>query len=205
MARRSKEDLEAIRDANSKMREWNMMLELGEVTQLPQEVQLYRNKLKELYENAGKNVKDDTLFSPYVKFTPEQNEEFMFLAIGFADNNDLDIDVYEGFLEDPKKTDLRNRQKIKNLDDVVEFIDRMNNYKNSDLLKTILSSEQVLELDRIAASRKISSDNWEKMAIEKYNDPKSGGITGKKMFEYMRKELRKTRTTTRTRKKRNRR
>ena len=183
---RNKLNRETLRDANEKMREWNYALEMGEVTSLPESVIEFRDALEKFYENAGKNVKNPELFSTHAKLTEEQEEELVDIATGFINEERADLATYEDFMEDPTRTAQRDRLNVKNLDDAIEKLDQLNDYKDDALFSKILSSNQIIELYNEGKERGLSEAEVEKKIYDFYKD---SGAEGKTLYENIWKEI----------------
>lgn len=183
---RNKLNRETLRDANEKMREWNYALELGEVTTLPESVIEFRDALEKFYKDAGKNVKNPELFSTHAKLTEMQEEELVDIATGFLNEERADIETYEEFMEDPTRTAQRDRLNVKTLDDAIEKLDQLNDYKDDALFSKILSSNQIIELYNEGKEKGLSEAEVERKIYDYYKD---SGAEGKTLYNKIWKEI----------------
>ena len=183
---RNKLNRETLKHANDKMREWNYALEMGEVTSLPESVIEFRDALQKFYDKAGKNVKNPELFSTHAKLTEMQEEELVDIATGFINEERADIETYEEFLDDPTRTAQRDRLNVKTLDDAIEKLDQLNDYKDDALFSKILSSNQIIELYNEGKEKGLSEAEVEKKIYDFYKD---SGAEGKTLYENIWREI----------------
>ena len=142
------ENREIINEARDRMLEWNAY----EWDEQPESVKQYRDILEDFYERNGNNPADSSNFNSRVKLSTDAEEELADIATAFLNDRATDTDYYEEFFSQDR-SNWRKRMGIKNMDDLVTWLDRMERYKNDALLSAILDSEQIAELHKEASKK----------------------------------------------------
>lgn len=136
------ENRDIIKEAQEQMMEWNIY----EFENLPDTVKVFKELLEEFYEEHGNHPQDPTNFSARVKLSGDAEEELAQLAEAFLNDKGTDTDIYTDLLMDPTREDWRERYNLETMEDVVSFLNTMEEYKNDALMREILSSDQIMEL-----------------------------------------------------------
>ena len=158
------ENRDIINEAREKMMEWNIY----EFEEMPDSVRMYQELLEEFYSRNGNNPSDPYNFNTRVKLSPEAEEELADLASSFVYDDTTDIDYFEDFF-DPSKKEWRDRYDIETMDDLINFLNRVDRYKNDALISSILSSSQIVELFNEGDKRGLSEDDISKMIYLEYS------------------------------------
>lgn len=152
MAKRRKQDLEQLRDANERLMDWQGM------ENVPNDVKMYREMLADFYKSIGKKVAHPELFSTRVNLTRKQQEVLNDISFQVLDKWTTDYSQYENFLVDEERSDVRDRYDIKTLDDAINFLDEMETSRNEAWLADLLSSDQIKELYDEARDRGLTAE-----------------------------------------------
>lgn len=160
-------DKEFLRDMNAILDEWQGRSK-------PSEIKEVESLLKDFYEEAGKNIKNPKRFNTRVKLSPEQQEELMDIALSLQAREE-DLEYYEDFYRKNKK-----KFGFESMDDVAEFFEEQNAYKNDALLREIISSDQIAELYREGKTNNLSKEDIDNMIAMEYT---LTGVTFDKLYE----------------------
>lgn len=160
-------DKEFLRDMNDILDEWQGRSK-------PSEIKEVESLLKDFYEDAGKNIKNPKRFNTRVKLSPEQQEELMDIALSLQAREE-DLEYYEDFYKKNKK-----KYGFESMDDVTEFFEEQNAYKNDALLREIISSDQIAELYREGKTNNLSKEDIDNMIAMEYT---LTGVTFDKLYE----------------------
>lgn len=158
------ENRDIINEAREKMMEWNIY----EFEEMPDSVRMYHELLEEFYARNGNNPSDPYNFNTRVRLTPDAEEELADLASAFLYDDTTDIDYFEDFF-DPSKKDWRDRYDINTMDDLINFLNRVDRYRNDALISSILSSSQIVELYTEGDKKGLSEDDISKMIYLEYS------------------------------------
>lgn len=158
------ENRDIINEAREKMMEWNVY----EFEEMPDSVRIYQELLEEFYSRNGNNPSDPYNFNTRVKLTPDAEEELTDIASSFLYDDTTDIDYFEDFF-DPSKKEWRDRYDINTMDDLVNFLNRVDRYRNDALISSILSSSQIVELFNEGDKRGLSESDITRMIYLEYN------------------------------------
>lgn len=158
---------------------------------------LYQDMLEDFYEKNELKVKYKDKFSWQKKMTPEQAEELFDIAYKMASDPYVDPDTYQKMMDqdfdelgEQTKYDTINVDAfskisdrfadVSTLQDYVEFIDRMNNFKNNALLSSILDSNQVAELYTLGTFQELDEETVNNIIAMEYS---MSGKTGDRLYE----------------------
>lgn len=158
------ENREIIREAQERMKEWNVY----EFEDQPQTVQIYRQLLESFYEEHGNHPQDTANFNTRVKLSPEAEDELVTLAEAFLEDKGADTDYFEDLILDPKKRDWRERYDIKSTEDAINFLNRVERYRNDRFLREALSSDQIMELYNEGKVKGLNPEDIDKMLYDEY-------------------------------------
>ena len=130
--------------------------------------------------------------------TEEQAEELFNIAYQMAHDPYTDINTYKEMLEVGDVADLGEQNRydtinldgfkkindryadIRDLEDYVGFIDRMNNFKNNALLSSILESDQIAELYTLGTFAELTEQQIDEAIAMTYGH---SGKTGDSLYE----------------------
>lgn len=135
----------------------------------PQGVKNVESMLEGFYDGAGKNPKDSDRFNSRVKLTPEQEEELDAIADTLLSTND---EIIEQAQEKYEK--YKNKYGWESVEDAFIFTDRMAMYGSDALLRSVLSSEQILALFEAGEEKGLTEDEVSELA---YIDYSTSGLT----------------------------
>ena len=153
-----------INEAREKMMEWNIY----EFEEMPDSVRMYQELLEEFYSRNGNSPSDPFNFNARVKLSPDAEEELADLATAFLYDDTTDIDYFEDFF-DPSKKEWRDRFDINTMDDLVNFLNRVERYRNDALISSILSSSQIVELFNEGDKRGLTENEITRIIYLEYN------------------------------------
>ena len=143
------------------------------------DLKLYQDKLEDFYNKNNMNVAHNDRFSWQKDMTQEQADELFDLAESMAQDDYVYLETYQDMLnmdyEDIGTQSTYDKinleaisniseqypDSVQNLEDYVNFIDRMNNYKNNAMLSSILSSDQVAELYSLGSWQDLTDEQIE--------------------------------------------
>ena len=162
------ENREIINEARDRMMEWNAY----EWDEQPEAVKEYRDLLNSFYQRNGNKPSDMENFNSRVKLSSDAEEELTDIATAFLNEKETNTDYFERFFSDPtpKTKKFMETNEIKNMSELVKYLDRLERLKNDAILSTALSSSQIAELHREADAHKISDTKLYKMLNEQYDE-----------------------------------
>lgn len=168
MAKWSKGNLELLRDANERLLDWEGM------KNVPNDIKMYRDMLRDFYADIGKNPKNPEGFSTRVKLTRSQQSELAQIAEMVTSNWTTDLQQYEWFLEDPSRQRVREEYGITTIDDAITFLDDMQRRRDARWIAEALSSSQMKELYDEARDKGMSTADLEEITYVEYSTGASG-------------------------------
>ena len=155
---------------------------------MPQEVRKYRERIGDVYQKYGISsrgrqfVKND-LFpreAAFDKLPAGAQEELTAIAEGMQDNdyvyNLKDYEDYMDILKDKKF----EKWNVQNINDVIDRLDFLKNKADSEVIKNILSSDQLMDLYDTAVNGNVSEDKLLDLILEQYE---ATGYTGDTLHE----------------------
>lgn len=143
------------------------------------DLKLFQDKLEDFYSKNNMNVAHNDRFTWQKEITQEQADELFDLAESMAQDDYIYLETYQDMLnmdyedigtqstydkinlEAFSKISEQYPDSVQNLEDYVNFIDRMNNYKNNAMLSSILSSDQVAELYSLGSWQDLTDEQIE--------------------------------------------
>ena len=143
------------------------------------DLKLFQDKLEDFYSKNNMNVAHTDRFSWQKEMTQEQADELFDLAESMAQDDYVYLETYQDMLnmdyedigtqstydkinlEAFLKISEQHQNSVQTLEDYINFIDRMNNYKNNAMLSSILSSDQVAELYSLGSWQDLTDDQIE--------------------------------------------
>lgn len=145
------------------------------------DLELYKTTIEQFNDQLGY---DTEFFVPNMPFNASLKEEAQKIVNQIKNNNELNVDyfrnLYKEMNADTPTTDnrLRNLRDLKDefsinsVQDLINFVDRMERYKTAAEIRNILSSDQYEELSSYAASKGMTQDDIDTEILKSYN--KSG-------------------------------
>lgn len=143
------------------------------------DLKLFQDKLEDFYSKNNMNVAHTDRFTWQKEMSQEQADELFDLAESMAQDDYIYLETYQDMLnmdyedigtqstydkinlEAFSKISEQYPDSVQNLEDYVNFIDRMNNYKNNAMLSSILSSDQVAELYSLGSWQDLTDEQIE--------------------------------------------
>ena len=143
------------------------------------DLKLFQDKLEDFYSKNNLQVAHNDRFTVQKGMTQEQADELFDIAIAMADDDYIYLDTYQDMLnmdyedigtqsrydkinlEAFSKIAEQHPDSVQDLEDYVNFIDQMNNYKNNAMLSSILSSDQVAELYSLGSWHDLTDEQIE--------------------------------------------
>lgn len=172
-----------FRDMNVLMKQYD-----NAGVKMPQEVRKYRERIGDVYQKYGISprgrqfVKND-LFprgAAFDKLPAGAQEELAAIAEGMQDNdyvyNLKDYENYMDILKDKKF----EKWNVQNVNDVIDRLDFLKNKADSEVIKNILSSDQLMDLYDTAINGNVSEDKLLDLILEQYE---ATGYTGDTLHE----------------------
>ena len=155
---------------------------------MPQEVRKYRERIGDVYQKYGISprgrqfVKND-LFprgAAIDKLPAGAQEELAAIAEVMMDNNYVynlkDYENYMDILKDKKF----EKWDVQNVNDVIDRLDFLKNKVDSEVIKNILSSNQLMDMYDTAINENVSEDELVDLILEQYE---ATGYTGDTLHE----------------------
>ena len=155
---------------------------------MPQEVRKYRERIGDVYQKYGISprgrqfVKNDKFprGAAIDKLPAGAQEELAAIAEGMQDNdyvyNLKDYENYMDILKDKKF----EKWNVQNVNDVIDRLDFLKNKADSEVIKNILSSDQLMDLYDTAINGNVSEDKLLDLILEQYE---ATGYTGDTLHE----------------------
>jgi hypothetical protein len=152
---------------------------------LPQEIRKYRERIADIYQEnniKGQFVKNDVFprGAALDKLNPGIRDELRSIAEGMMDNDYVynlhDYENYVDILKDKKF----EKWNVQNVNDVIDRLDFLKNKADSEVIKNILSSDQLMDLYDTAINGNVSEDRLLDLILEQYE---ATGYTGDTLHE----------------------
>lgn len=141
---------------------------------LPQEIRKYRERIADIYQEnniKGQFVKNDVFprGAALDKLNPGIRDELLSIAEGMRDNDYVyNIDDYKAYL-DILKDNKFEKWNVTTVNDVIDRLDFLKNTMDSEVIKNILSSDQLMDLYDTAKNNNISEDDLLRQIVEQYD------------------------------------
>ena len=193
---RADQGLKEVRDLyralNAQLNEW------AAEGMTSNDVRLFEGMLSDFYDKYDLSVKNKARFTWQKNMTQDQVDELFQIAQQMADDPYTDLETYKEMEEEGwedigtqntyDKINLDAFQKINDqlggyiddLQDYVDFIDNMNNFKSNALLSSILESNQVAELYALGSWQALDESEVNRLIAMEYN---ATGKTGDRLYE----------------------
>ena len=140
---------------------------------MPQEIRKYRERIADIYQEnniRGQFAKNDIFprGAAIDKLNSGIRDELRSIAEGMMDNNYVyNLHDYENYL-DILKDKKFEKWDVTSVNDVIDRLDFLKNTMDSEVIKNILSSDQLMDLYDTAKNNNISEDDLLSQIIEQY-------------------------------------
>lgn len=140
---------------------------------MPQEIRKYRERIADIYQEnniKGQFAKNDIFprGAAIDKLNPGIRDELRAIAEGMMDNDYVynlhDYENYMDILKDKKF----EKWDVNSVNDVIDRLDFLKNTMDSEVVKNILSSDQLMDLYDTAKNNNISEDDLLSQIVEQY-------------------------------------
>lgn len=164
----SQEEDSLFRDMNVLMKQYD-----NAGVKMPQEIRKYRERISDLYQEnniKGQFAKNDIFprGAAIDKLNPGVRDELRSIAEGMMDNDYVynlhDYENYMDILKDKKF----EKWDVNNINDVIDRLDFLKNTMDSEVIKNILSSDQLMDLYDTAKNNNIDEDDLLSEILEQY-------------------------------------
>lgn len=157
------ENRKIIKEAKDLMEKWRGF----DDNELPDVVRETRELLRDFYDTQGKNPKEDDQFNTRLKLDEEGEELLTDIAWRFKEDEYSDFSFYHKFYD--TNSDFRDRYNIHDVNDWIEFINKINRFKDDRFLREILSSDQIIELYSEGTNKGLSMDEIDRIIYIEYS------------------------------------
>ena len=140
---------------------------------MPQEIRKYRERIADIYQEnniRGQFAKNDIFprGAAIDKLNSGIRDELRSIAEGMMDNDYVyNLHDYENYL-DILKDKKFEKWDVTSVNDVIDRLDFLKNTMDSEVIKNILSSDQLMDLYDTAKNNNISEDDLLSQIIEQY-------------------------------------
>ena len=140
---------------------------------MPQEIRKYRERIADIYQEnniRGQFAKNDIFprGAAIDKLNPGIRDELRSIAEGMMDNDYVyNLHDYENYL-DILKDKKFEKWDVTSVNDVIDRLDFLKNTMDSEVIKNILSSDQLMDLYDTAKNNNISEDDLLSQIVEQY-------------------------------------
>jgi hypothetical protein len=141
---------------------------------MPQEIRKYRERIADIYQEnniRGQFAKNDIFprGAAIDKLNPGIRDELRSIAEGMMDNDYVyNLHDYENYL-DILKDKKFEKWDVTSVNDVIDRLDFLKNTMDSEVIKNILSSDQLMDLYDTAKNNNISEDDLLRQIVEQYD------------------------------------
>ena len=154
---------------------------------MPQEIRKYRERIADIYQEnniRGQFAKNDIFprGAAIDKLNPGIRDELRSIAEGMMDNNYVyNLHDYENYL-DILKDKKFEKWNVTTVNDVIERLDYLKNSVDDEVIKNILSSDQLLDLYDVAHVNGISDEELFEIITDKFKESEKKGDTLHKLI-----------------------
>lgn len=154
---------------------------------MPNEIRKHREKIANIYQQyniKGQFAKNDIFprGAAIDKLNPGIRDELYSIAEGMMDSKYVyNLKDYENYL-DILRDNKFEKWNVTTVNDVIERLDYLKNSVDDEVIKNILSSDQLLDLYDVAHVNGISDDELFEIISDKYNDSEKTGDTLHKLI-----------------------
>lgn len=162
-------------DTDQLFREMNVLMQQYDRAgvKMPQEVRKYRERIADIYQEnnvRGQFAKNDIFprGAAIDKLNPGIRDELLSIAEGMRDNDYVyNLNDYQNYL-DILKDKKFEKWEVNTVNDVIDRLDFLKNTMDSEVIKNILSSDQLMDLYDTAKNNNISEDDLLSQILEQY-------------------------------------
>lgn len=162
-------------DTDQLFREMNVLMQQYDRSgvKLPQEIRKYRERIADIYQDnnvRGQFAKNDIFprGAAIDKLNPGIKDELLSIAEGMRDNDYVyNLNDYQNYL-DILKDKKFEKWDVNTVNDVIDRLDFLKNTMDSEVVKNILSSDQLMDLYDTAKNNNISEDDLLSQIVEQY-------------------------------------
>lgn len=162
-------------DTDKLFREMNVLMQQYDRAgvKLPQEIRKYRERIADIYQEnnvKGQFAKNDIFprGAAIDKLNPGIRDELLSIAEGMRDNDYVyNLNDYQNYL-DILKDKKFEKWYVTSVNDVIDRLDFLKNTMDSEVIKNILSSDQLMDLYDTAKNNNISEDDLLSQIVEQY-------------------------------------
>lgn len=153
----------------------------------PNEIRKYREKIADIYQQyniKGQFAKNDIFprGAAINKLNPGIRDELHSIAESMMESKYVyNLKDYENYL-DILRDNKFEKWNVTTVNDVIERLDYLKNSVDDEVIKNILSSDQLLDLYDVANVNGITDDELFEIIIDKYNDSEKTGDTLHKLI-----------------------
>lgn len=154
---------------------------------LPQEIRKYREHIADIYQQyniKGQFAKNDIFprGAALDKLNPGIRDELLSIAESMRDNDYVyNIDDYKAYLDILRENKFE-KWNVTTVNDVIKRLDYLKNAVDDEVIKHVLSSNQLLDLYDVAHVNGISNDELFEIILDKYKDSEKKGDTLHKLI-----------------------
>lgn len=162
-------------DTDQLFREMNVLMQQYDRAgvKLPQEIRKYRERIADIYQEnnvKGQFAKNDIFprGAAIDKLNPGIKDDLLSIAEGMRDNDYVyNLNDYQNYL-DILKDKKFEKWDVNTVNDVIDRLDFLKNTMDSEVVKNILSSDQLMDLYDTAKNNNISEDDLLSQIVEQY-------------------------------------
>lgn len=180
MPRLTKEFRELANQINREFRTWD------NIGSIPNDVRYAQNLLESFYDWSGKNIKNKSEANVRLVLTDDQLDEYENILLSIAQMN-IETDYYfnDVDIERYKKMDKShlNDMGIDTISKWLDFIDKLNRFKDDKLLSSIMSWYEYNELVSVGIQYSDLTEQEVKEKIITYYI--NTGLTGENLYEFI--------------------
>ena len=174
-------------DTDQLFREMNVLMQQYDRAgvKLPQEIRKYRERIADIYQEnnvRGQFAKNDIFprGAAIDKLNPGIKDELLSIAEGMRDNDYVyNLNDYQNYL-DILKDKKFEKWDVNTVNDVIDRLDFLKNTMDSEVVKNILSSDQLMDLYDTAKNNDITEEDLLSTIVEQYD---ATGYMGYKLHE----------------------
>ena len=162
-------------DTDQLFREMNVLMQQYDRAgvKLPQEIRKYRERIADIYQEnnvRGQFAKNDIFprGAAIDKLNPGIKDELLSIAEGMRDNDYVyNLNDYQNYL-DILKDKKFEKWDVNTVNDVIDRLDFLKNTMDSEVVKNILSSDQLMDLYDTAKNNDITEEDLLSQIVEQY-------------------------------------
>lgn len=176
-------------DTDQLFREMNVLMQQYDRAgvKMPQEIRKYREHIADIYQAnnvRGQFAKNDIFprGAAIDKLNPGIRDELLSIAESMRDSDYVyNLKDYQNYL-DILRDNKFEKWNVTTVNDVIKRLDYLKNAVDDEVIKNILSSDQLLDLYDVAHVNGISDDELFEIISDKYDDTEKTGDTLHKLI-----------------------